>query len=198
MAVRAMARLSRTATNSSRTAHVEFTSSLRHVHELVRVAAWPYLPTDTVMCTSRIDGTSSSRLVYALHEQFAHGTSSSRRVHEQFANSSRAVHDYCLLVNHSLTHTCLCVFLQGGVAFSCTSASFSLFCCSSTTARAAARYWHLLFSAMIVSLAFSMLSLPQPIQNDQRLGRPPFYMACPSRHDTVRIAQTRRANAGSA
>ena len=88
-----MPRLSRTATNSSRTVHVEFTSSLRHVHELVRVAAWPYLPTDTVMCTSRIDGTSSSRLVYALHEQFAHGMSRSRRVHEQFTNSLRVLRD---------------------------------------------------------------------------------------------------------
>ena len=29
-------------------------------------------------------------------------------------------------------------------------------------------------------------------------GGPSFYMACPSRHDTVRIAQTRRANAGGA
>ena len=89
VAVRAMPRLSRTATNSSRTAHVVFTNSSRHVHELVRVAAWPCLPTDTVTCTSRIDGTSSSRLVYALHEQFAHGTSSSRRVHEQFTTTAR-------------------------------------------------------------------------------------------------------------
>ena len=42
-----------TVTKSSRTAHVEFTSSSRHVHELVRVAMLPCLLTHTVTCTSR-------------------------------------------------------------------------------------------------------------------------------------------------
>jgi hypothetical protein len=79
--MRGSARHATTVTNSSRTAHVEYTV----VHELVRVAAWPCLPTDTVMCTSRIDGTSSLRLVYALHEQFAHGTSSSRLLRDSGA-----------------------------------------------------------------------------------------------------------------
>ena len=78
---------------------------------------------------------------------------------------------YCpnssLLVYHSLTHKVpfLCVFLQGGVAFSCSPAFSSLFCSSSTTAVAAARSRHFFFFAMIVSLAFSMLSFPQPTQN---------------------------------
>ena len=66
----------------------------------------------------------------------------------------------CLLDNHFLTHTLLCILLRGGDAFCSSSASFSLFFCSSTTARAAARYRHLLFSATTVSLAFSMFTSP--------------------------------------
>lgn len=81
-----------------RIVHEQFTKSSRHVRELVCVAAWEGLPTETVTCTSRIDVTSSLRLVHALHEQFAHGTRRSRRVHEQFTNSSRTVHEYCATV----------------------------------------------------------------------------------------------------
>ena len=103
----------------------------------------------------------------------------------------------CLLDNHFLTHTLLCILLRGGAAFCSFSASFSLFFCSSTTARAAARYRHLLFSATTVSLAFSMLPLPQAIQQWLEGWSTHFYMACQSRHDGVWIAQTGRANAWS-
>ena len=99
----------------------------------------------------------------------------------------------CLLDNHFLIHT-LCILLRGGAAFCSSSASFSLFFCSSTTARAAARYRHLLFSATTVSLAFSML---QAIQQWLEGWSTHFYMACQSRHDGVWIAQTGRANAWS-
>ena len=80
-------------TKSSRTAHVDFTSSSRHVHELVCVAVWTCLLTHTVTCTSRIDVTSCSRLVYDPHEQFVHDTSSSRRIHELFMSRSRLLSD---------------------------------------------------------------------------------------------------------
>ena len=40
----------------------------------------------------------------------------------------------------------------------------AFFCCSSSMDRAAARYRHLLFTAMILSLTFSILFLPHPIQ----------------------------------
>lgn len=56
-------------------------------------------------------------------------------------------------------------------AFSCSSASTSPSCCSSTMARAASRYRELLLSAMILSLALSILSLPQPIQ---KMTKGPF------------------------
>ena len=82
-------------TKSSRTAHVEFTSSSRYVQELVHVAVWPCLLTHTVKCTSRIDVTCCSRLVYAPHEQFVHNTSSSRRVHEQLMRRSQLLSDSC-------------------------------------------------------------------------------------------------------
>ena len=82
-------------TKSSRTAHVDFTSSSRHVHELVCVAVWTCLLTHTVTCTSRIDVTSCSRLVYDPHEQFVLDTSSSRRIHEQFMSRSRLLSDSC-------------------------------------------------------------------------------------------------------
>ena len=82
-------------TKSSRTAHVEFTSSSRHFHELVRVAVWPCLLTHAVTWTSRIDVTSCSRLVYTPHEQFVHDTSSSRRVHEQLMSRSQLLSDSC-------------------------------------------------------------------------------------------------------
>ena len=84
-----------TVTKSSRTAHVEFTSSSRYVHELVCVAVWPCLLTHMIACTSRVDVTSCSRLVYAPHEQFVHDTSSSRRIHKQFMSSSRLLSDSC-------------------------------------------------------------------------------------------------------
>ena len=84
-----------TFTKSSRTAHVEFTSSSRYVHELVCVAVWPCLLTHMIACTSRVDVTSCSRLVYAPHEQFVHDTSSSRRIHKQLMSSSRLLSDSC-------------------------------------------------------------------------------------------------------
>ena len=93
--MRANAHHATTVTKSSRTAHVEFTSSSRHVHELVRVAVWPCLLPHMITCTSRIDVTSYSRLVYAPHEQFVHDTSSSRRIHKQFMSRSRLLSDSC-------------------------------------------------------------------------------------------------------
>ena len=59
-------------TNSSRRVHVYFTPC-------PRIGA----PPATVTCTSRSHGTSSSLQVYAFHEEFAHFTNTSRRVHEQ-------------------------------------------------------------------------------------------------------------------
>ena len=53
------------------------------------------LLTHTVTCTSRIDVTSCSRLVYAPLEQYVHDTNSSRRVHEQFMSRSRLLSDSC-------------------------------------------------------------------------------------------------------
>ena len=80
---------------------------------------------------------------------------------------------YCpnpgLLVNHFLTLAFICVILWRVIAFSCSSASSSLFCGSSSMARAATRYKHLLFAAMIVSLTFITLFLAQPIQEWQRI-----------------------------
>ena len=93
--MRANAHHATTVTKSSRTAHVEFTSSSRHVHELVRVAVWPCLLPHMITCTSRIDVTSYSRLVYAPHEQFVHDTSSSRRINKQFMSRSRLLSDSC-------------------------------------------------------------------------------------------------------
>ncbi|MPC37263.1 hypothetical protein E2C01_030737 [Portunus trituberculatus] len=66
-----------------------FTTSLRNVHTLVRVEAWSCVPPDTVTCSSRLDGTSSSRLIHTLHELFAHGTNSSQRVWEQFTTTAQ-------------------------------------------------------------------------------------------------------------
>ena len=93
--MRANAHHATTVTKSSRTAHVEFTSSSRHVHELVRVAVWTCLLTHMIKCSSRIDVTSYSRLVYAPHEQFVHDTSSSRRIHKQFMSRSRLLSHSC-------------------------------------------------------------------------------------------------------
>ena len=83
--VRARQRLSRNSTNSSRPTHVEFTSSSYIVHD--RVAN--FCTTHTVTCISRIAGASGSRLVYALLEQFAHCTTSSQVICDEFTCSSR-------------------------------------------------------------------------------------------------------------
>ena len=61
----------------------------------MRVPVWSCLLNHTVTCTSRIDVTSCSRLVYAPFEQFVHDTSSSRRVHVQFMSRSRLLSDSC-------------------------------------------------------------------------------------------------------
>ena len=98
--VRARPRLSRNSTNSSRTAHVEFTSSSYRVHD--RVAK--FFPTHTDKCTSRIAGTISSWIVYALLEQFAHDTTSSQVICDEFTSSSRHLRDS----NASLTLARFC------------------------------------------------------------------------------------------
>ena len=87
--VRARPRLSRNSTNSSRTAHVEFTSSSYIVHDWIA----EYFPTHTATCTSRIAGTIISWLVYALLEQFAHDTTSSQVICDEFTSSSRLLRD---------------------------------------------------------------------------------------------------------
>ena len=87
--VRVRQRLSRNSTNSSRTTHVEFTSSSYMIHD--RVAN--FCTTHTATCTSRIAGASSSWLVYALLEQFAHGTTSSQIICDEFTCSSRLLRD---------------------------------------------------------------------------------------------------------
>ena len=89
--MRTRQRLSRNSTNSSRTTHVEFTSSSYIVHD--RVANFCTTHTATCRPTSRIAGASSSWLVYALLEQFAHGTTSSQVFCDEFTCSSRPLRD---------------------------------------------------------------------------------------------------------
>ena len=52
-----------------------------------------FCTTHTATCTSRIAGASSSWLVYALLEQFAHGTTSSQVICDEFTYSSRLLRD---------------------------------------------------------------------------------------------------------
>ena len=87
--MRASAHQVKTVTKSSRTAHVEFTSSSYIVHD--RVAN--FFPAHTATCASRIAGTISSWLVYALLEQFAHDTTSLQVIYDDFTSSSRLLRD---------------------------------------------------------------------------------------------------------
>ena len=78
-----------------RIVHEQFTSSSRIVEDMFKN-----------LCASQrgrafsltYTVTSCSRIIYALHEQFAHDTGSLRRVHEQFMSSSLPLSDSCARV----------------------------------------------------------------------------------------------------
>ena len=85
----------RTMSRLSRRVHEQLTSSSLVVHDMFMNWCASQCGRAFSLTRSRIDVTSCSRLVYTPHEQFVHGTSSSRRVHEQLMSRSQLLSDSC-------------------------------------------------------------------------------------------------------
>ena len=122
-----------------------------------------------------------------------------------FLSSSVSRLSYCpnsgLLVNHSMTHAFLCVFLLWGwiAFFFLFFCLIQPFCYFSSMARAAAKNRHLLFVAIILLSLWHSASrfFHSQSQNDQGISDLLFKWHAQVGTNSVQIAQTSHANAGS-